>query len=110
MNGVFTFQVDREDFHRSIEEVTGQFVKDFTDQAPESFAAILDNPPPSAKGNPPAARTKTLMRNIQAFVVEPNEIELDFVYYAKYLDPIFEEKNKDRPFVNQGIAKTLADL
>lgn len=103
------FTIDHNDFRRSIEEVTSELVKDFVEQAPESFAAILDNPPPSSKGSAPAARTKTLMRTIKVIVVAPTEADLDFIYYAQYLDPIFEEKNHDRPFVNQGIARTLAD-
>lgn len=104
------FVIDPNDFRRSIEDVTKEYLKDFADQVPESFAVVLDNPPPSAKGGPPARRTKTLMRTVKAYVVEPADIELDFVYYAKYLDPKFQEKNHDRPFVNQGIARTLADL
>jgi len=100
----------QKDIHRTIEEMTAELVKDFADQAPDSFQEILDNPPPSKEGNPPAKRSGDLSRTLRAYVVGPTEAELEFEGYAAFLDPLFDENNYNRPFIEKGIAKTLAEL
>lgn len=107
---MFAIEIEQPDWTRTIEDVTAQIMKSFVEDAPMQFAQILDNPPPSSKGSPPAKRSGALIRSLKARVTAPDEAELEMINYATNLDAIFGEKNYDRPFVRRGIARTLADL
>lgn len=95
---------------RSIEEVTTQILRDIEKEAPEQFRQVLDNPPPSKEGDAPAKRSGNLIRTLKVTVINPLEAELEMAYYAQHLDPFFDEPNYDRPFIQRGMAKTLAQL
>ena len=95
---------------RSLEEVTAQILRDIEKEAPEQFQQVLDSPPPSEEGNAPAKRTGNLIRSLQARVISPTEAELEMAYYAQHLDPFFDEPNYERPFIQRGMAQTLAQL
>lgn len=107
---VTEISVSRLELEQTVKAATRQIVKDFVKDVPEELKALIDSPPPSAEGNPPAKRSGTLQRTLRAYVVGPLEIELEFEGYVRHLDPIFEEANYDRPFIKRGIAKTLAEL
>ncbi|MBS3915593.1 MAG: hypothetical protein KG003_13950 [Bacteroidetes bacterium] len=109
MNLIADSKEFRKDLHRSIEQVTAQLVKDFADEVPEQLRALIDDPPPSRTGSPPAKRSGTLQRTLRAYVVGPTAAEIEFENYVAHLDPIFEGEH-DRPFIERGIAKTLEEL
>lgn len=106
----FEVVVSGADLRRSIDEVTAEILRDIEKQAPEQFRQVLDNPPPSKEGGPPAKRLGKLIRTLHVVPISPTEAELVMEDYAKYLDPFFEEPNYDRPFIQRGIARTLEQI
>lgn len=106
----FEVVVDKPDLNRTIEEVTAQLLRDFKKEAPGQFTEILDNPPPSKEGGPPAKRTGNLIRTLKVNVINPTDAEIIFPFYVQHLEPFFEEPNHDRPFVQRAIARTLDQL
>ncbi len=96
------------DLTRTIEDATAQLVRSIAEDAPDEMRAEMSiTGGRSVRGEAPHRQTGYLARNIKGVVVSPTQAEIEFPFYAEYLDPVLDG-NLDRPFIDIGITRAIA--